>query len=395
MKKYIFAIIIAFIGVGAQLVQPHPAQAFSDELMMDDTVFDAVNSMNEAQIRDFINTSHAGSCLQTSGAIFPEPIDYFTYKDGLSGRPNNPVDAARVIFLASQYSGINPQVVLATLQKEQTLITRTDCLEHPSGIDSRNKAMGMGCPDSGPCPAPAYAGFQQQVMKGAWQLAFNRQRSVGNTTWGDNGGITYYGYMTKGTFKRCDTCASIFYDGYSSPLIDGQSIFISNGPTASFYTYTPHLHQALPGIFEGWFGPTTTGLNQVYRMANYITHERLLTVNAAEKTSLTGKNGWVYEGVAFQVPQTGGIPVYRLANYITHERLLTVNGAEKDSIAGKNGWVFENVAFVVPSNGFLPVYRLANYITHERLLTANGAEKDSIKGKNGWVDEGIAFQVSN
>ncbi len=343
MKKIFFlaTILLSFMT----LTSGSAVRAYSNSQLIDDAVFDNVSSWSEDRIRTFINSEHAGSCLQTSGAIFPEPIDYFTYKDGQSGRPNNPVDAARVIYLAAHYSDINPQVILATLQKEQSLITRTDCFERPSGIDTRNKAMGMGCPDSGPCPTAAYAGFHRQVMKGAWQLAFNRQRAVGNTGWGGNDSITYYGFMTQGNYKRCGSCQTIYYDGYAT--IDGQTVFMSNGPTASLYTYTPHLGQSFPGIFEGWFGPATLGLGPVYRMANFISKERLFTLSAAERDSIKGRNGWVYEGVAFSVPRENGIPVYRLANYITKERLFTMNAGERDSIKGRNGWVYEGVAFQV------------------------------------------------
>jgi hypothetical protein len=212
---------------------------------MDDAIFDNVHSMTEQQIRNFIN-SRPTSCLATSGAIFPEPITYWQYGGN--------VDAARVIYNSAVYNDINPQVILATLQKEQTLITRTNCYEQ-SGIDSRNKAMGMGCPDGGACPAPAYAGFQQQVMKGSWALTFARQRASGATEWGDNGSIVYNGPWTPGNRKACSTCTDVYRDGYWT--VDGQSILMETGATASFYRYTPHLGQALPGIFESWFGPTT------------------------------------------------------------------------------------------------------------------------------------------
>ncbi len=241
MKKRLF--LSLFGSLIALIFLSGSSQAYSNNRLIDNAIFDNVNSMSEQDIRNFIN-SRPSSCLAQSGAIFPEPITYFQYGGN--------VDAARVIYNSARYSDVNPQVILATLQKEQSLITRTDCYERPSNIDSRNKAMGMGCPDSGPCPAPAYAGFHQQVMKGTWQLGFNRQRAVGNIGWGGNDNIKYYGYMTQGNFKRCASCDTVYYDGYGT--VDGQSIFMETGATASLYTYTPHLGQSFPGIFEGWFG---------------------------------------------------------------------------------------------------------------------------------------------
>jgi hypothetical protein len=225
------------MGMGAA-----SAADYSDSHLMDDAIFDNVNSMSEQQIRDFIN-SRPSSCLAISGAAFPEPITYWQYGGN--------VDAARVIYNAAHYNDINPQVILAELQKEQTLITRTSCFDG-AGNDVRNKALGMGCFDGQPCPTPAYAGFHQQVMKGAWVLGFARQRAVGNVNWGDNGSIVYGGPWTEGNRAACLTCTSVYRDGYWN--LDGQSIKMETAATASLYRYTPHLGQSFPSVFEGWFG---------------------------------------------------------------------------------------------------------------------------------------------
>jgi hypothetical protein len=226
------------------------ATDYTQSHLMDDAIFDNVNSMSEQQIRDFIN-ARPNTCLTKvgagfgGGAIYPEPITYWQY--------GNNVDAARVIYNAAHYNDINPQVISATLQMELTLFTVTDCLDG-NGVARLPKAMGQGCPDGGACPQPAYAGFHQQVMKGAWQLKFNKERANGNVNWGDNGSIVYGGPWTAGNRAACATCSSIFRDGYWS--LDGQNVLMETGATAAFYRYTPHLGQALPGIFENWFGPT-------------------------------------------------------------------------------------------------------------------------------------------
>jgi hypothetical protein len=138
----------------------------------------------------------------------------------------------------------------------------------------------------------------------------------------------------------------------------------------------------------------TGGSVQVYRMANWMTKERLFTLNAVERDSIKDKNGWVFEGVAFNVPSGGSIPVYRMANWKTKERLFTLNAVERDTIKDKNGWVYEGVAFSVDAGGSVPVYRLANWITKERLFTLNAVEKDAINNKNGWIYEQVAFSVN-
>jgi hypothetical protein len=156
------------------------------------------------------------------------------------------IPASRVIAKAAKFWGINPQVLLATLQKEESLITGTSC-------DSwrYNSAMGYGCPDSGGCN-PKYVGFTRQVLWGGWQLKFNKERSLGNVEWDGDGDITYVGLMTQGQRKRCTTCQTFTFDGNAT--IDGQTIHLDTAATASLYTYTPHLGQAFPGIFESYFG---------------------------------------------------------------------------------------------------------------------------------------------
>jgi hypothetical protein len=91
-------------------------------------------------------------------------------------------------------------------------------------------------------------------------------------------------------------------------------------------------------------------LQNVYRLANWITHERLFTTSAKERDNAVAKiPGWVYEGVAFYAPPssaTGSVPIYRLANWITHERQFTTSAAERDHAVAKiPGWVYEGVAF--------------------------------------------------
>lgn len=219
-----------------------PAHAsFNNNRVMDDGVFDNSGTMDEGSIQSFLN-SFSNSCLKNYQA--PYPNDYFNYGGN--------VPAARVIKRAADLWGINPQVILATLEKEESLVRgNAGCADW-----RYNSAMGMGCPDGGSCPSPAYAGFSKQVTKGSWQLKYNKERSYGNVGWGENDSLTYYGYMTQGNRKRCGSCSNIYYDGWAS--IDSTSVHMDTGATASLYTYTPHFHgnQNFVALFEAWFGST-------------------------------------------------------------------------------------------------------------------------------------------
>lgn len=247
-------LLVGVVAVSCILIQGSPARAYSNENMIDNPVFDAKDSMGEAQIRAFIQ-SRPNTCLTRVGAglgggnIFDEPMDYFNYGP-------NKVDAARVIYKAAQYNEINPKVILATLQKEQSMITDSDCVDG-QGFPTLNKAMGYACYEGGACPSdPKYVGFERQVMKAAWQLAFDRQRAEGNTSWGGNDALTYGGRMVEGNRKRCGSCTMIYYDGFS--VIDGVSTKMGNGATAALYNYTPHRNQSFPYWFEQFFGSGST-----------------------------------------------------------------------------------------------------------------------------------------
>jgi hypothetical protein len=242
---YLFTIVILSVSLGLALYQPK-AQAYSRNKMIEDSIFDNVNSMSESAIRSFIN-SRPGTCLVNSGAIFPEPKDYFTYG------PNN-VDAARVVYIAAQAWGLNPQVILTTLQKEQSLMTDNDCYD-PQGYPSLPKAMGYFCLEGGQCPPPNYSGFEKQVMKGAWQLKFNKERAEGNLNWDGDQDVHYNTYYTIGNRQDYAGAPSIYHDGYVT--IDGVATYLENGATASLYRYTPHYPQTFDTIFSDWFGSPT------------------------------------------------------------------------------------------------------------------------------------------
>ena len=239
LKTIVFILTLALtplLSVVGPLSAP-AANADSTTRLMDNSVFDNVGSMNESQIQAFL-AAH-GPCL-----VNYQDVDFNW--NGTTWSYGGSVSAAHIIYKAAQQWGINPEVIITTLQKEESLVSGTSC----DGW-RYNSAMGYGCPDSGGCDVK-YAGFSRQVLWGSWQLMFGRERSEGNLAWDGDGGVTYVGFMTQGTFQRCGSCSAAYYNGYAT--IDGQSIYLENGSTASLYSYTPHLNQSFPGIFAGWFG---------------------------------------------------------------------------------------------------------------------------------------------
>ena len=120
--------------------------------------------------------------------------------------------ASAIILQAARSWQVSPKVLLATLQKEQSLLTATK----PSST-ALDWAMGCGVPDTGPRQTK-YQGFGNQIWYGAETLHNPAQNWIPDTT------------------KKC-------YDGTPTPV---------NASTWALYTYTP------------WIGSATTGGNYLF-----------------------------------------------------------------------------------------------------------------------------------
>jgi hypothetical protein len=266
------------------------ALTFNHNRVMDDQVFDNTSRMSANQIDTFLN-QFPSSCISTNNHF--QAVDPTGYASNTGFTYGANVSAGRVIYDAALAYSLNPQVILATLQKEQSLVTGgggCSTLQYTG-------AMGYGCPDggtthnysnvnlytingtnvtsvNGTCVnTAAKAGFSQQVVHAAWLLKFGEQRSEGNINWNvqaDNSPVPgdhwdnsddpqscYAGPMTQGTWQVCPSGGSTYYDGYTT--IDNTAIHIDSGATAALYWYTPHFsgNQNFVTIFTNWFGGTT------------------------------------------------------------------------------------------------------------------------------------------
>jgi hypothetical protein len=282
MKRTVFSLAIyLLVFVAVFTAFPGKAEAaFNRHRLIDDSLFSDSGTMSISEVDAFLNAND--SCI-SSGSGF-RAIDPVGYSPSGGFEYGSNVTAGTVIAHSAQVYGINPQVLLVTLQKEQSLVTSTSCSTHTIA-----KAMGYGCPDSHTSNSysglnlytrngttftsvsdicvnsAAKAGFTQQVIRAAWLLKFSQERSLGNTDWAviegnwdntDDLSACYSGYMTQGTFKRCPNDTPIFFDGWAT--IDGTATHMDTGATAALYRYTPHFHgnQNFVSIFESWFGST-------------------------------------------------------------------------------------------------------------------------------------------
>ncbi|GAD35631.1 hypothetical protein CBF90_10230 [Microbacterium sp. AISO3] len=199
--------------------------------IISDAIFYNAATMNEGQIQDFLNSQVTACrsgyvCLKDKTDqtrwIAADPMCNSYQGGGVES-------AARIIMKVAQACGINPQVLIVMLQKEQRLVTDT----YP--YDSQYRiAMGQGCPDTSGCDS-AYYGFFNQVYGAARQLRrYENPPGTSNFfTWyapGRTWNILYHPpALVNGQWV--DQCGS-------SP------VYIENKATSALYYYTPYQPNA-------------------------------------------------------------------------------------------------------------------------------------------------------
>ncbi len=300
-KKLIIPIIFLVIGtlLGTLLLDvPKTKANFDASDLIDNAIFDNINTMNTSQINSFLN-SFPNSCISpNNGFSAPDPTGY---SPSVGFEYGSNVSAGQVINDAAQAYSINPEVLLATMEKEQSLVTG----DSGCSVLGYTGAMGYGCPDggstynysnvdlytingttvtsvSGTCVSSVLqAGFSQQVIHAAWLLKFGEQRAEGNVAWAvikgnwdnsDDPPTCYYGPMTAGSRAMSDSTNPCSYSANGTPIpgnqpltysgyttIDGTSVQMGTSATAALYWYTPHFagNENFDSIFQSWFGPTT------------------------------------------------------------------------------------------------------------------------------------------
>ncbi|HYV33258.1 MAG TPA: hypothetical protein VE973_00205, partial [Candidatus Limnocylindria bacterium] len=179
-------------------------------------------------------------------------------KQGLEDpEPNLPNlrTAAQLIWDASKNSGLNSQVIIVTLEKEQSLIDGqfSSNSQLQTALDH---AMGFACPDSGGC-GNLFPGFYYQIF-GNFDSSGNRylgaakslmksfSASGGRGPAGPNGSISHVG----DTLDIQNTLG-----GYDN-IAPSQSVQLSNNATAALYRYTPHVFNGNYNFwkfFNEWF----------------------------------------------------------------------------------------------------------------------------------------------
>lgn len=255
--------------------------AFKAGNIISDAKFTDYNSMNASQIQQFLNSKNS-VCLKNTNKKYQSLVD--DNGDGVVADSTSekygrhaPMTAAQLINAAAKIYKINPQVILVTLQKEQGLITRTDC---PTW--RYNTALGYGCPDSAPCDNSAF-GFTRQIDYGTYHF-----RGYFNDS------LSYVPFST-GNHR-------IYYNPNQSC---GSSIVnIQNRATASLYSYTPYQPNA--GALAAGYGEAPCG---AYGNRNFYLYFRDW-FGSGQTTDLvrTTQNPTVYlisDNMKYSIPNSG------------------------------------------------------------------------------------------
>ncbi len=135
-------------------------------------------------------------------------------KSALATYTENGSTAAQILHEQSLKYRISPLAMLARIQTEQGLISKTS-----AGKSVTDIAFGCGCPDSASC-GPKYYGLENQAACAAGSL----RRSIDRQTTG----TTISGWK-RGTAKK---------------TLDQVDIVPENAATAALYTYTPWVGES-------------------------------------------------------------------------------------------------------------------------------------------------------
>jgi hypothetical protein len=195
------------------------------------------------------------------------------------------LSAAQLIYNVAQQYGINPEVILVTLQKEQGLIT-----DQLPWMEEYTEAMGYNCSDTSACNG--YASFYQQISAAAWQFQ-------------------YYGLHPQSFNYQSGQSSYILYNSNAS--CGGSTVTIQNQATADLYNYTPYQpdqaalnYKSGTGssdscssfgninfwyYFNSWFGSTVgTGYTWSIQSFTYSGGSNTLTANQPYTLTLVAEN---------------------------------------------------------------------------------------------------------
>lgn len=188
---------------------------------------------NNSYLKGYVDNSDAGKGRSAAQIIWDAAHGKYEAGGNYNG-----------ITINESTGTINPRLILVYLQKEQSLISRTDWNDWAMlasmgyfcytnfGKDNPEKDLdNNNCHDS-------YQGFTKQVENGAWQLRYNYERASG-------------------------TGFSDYQVGQNITTEDGFAINLSNRATSAVYRYTPYVYFSAYNVWNLFYNvydfDTSTG----------------------------------------------------------------------------------------------------------------------------------------
>jgi hypothetical protein len=247
------------------------ATDFQPGNIISDATFTNTATMTAAQVQAFLtakvpNCTAGYTCLRDyAQATTTRAAD--SYCKGYTGAQDQ--SASTIIANVASSCGINPQVILVTLQKEEGLVLST---RPTTGLYTT--AMGYGCPDTSACQS-TYFGFFNQVYSAAHQFQVYAKNP------------TSFRY-------RAGFTNTIQYSPDAS--CGAASVYIQNQATASLYNYTPYTPNR--AALAAGYGSATCGAYGNRNFFLYFSDWFGNPANYLTSPSFEGRSttGWTWTG---------------------------------------------------------------------------------------------------
>ena len=252
MRTLISILLLLFIPIAVS------ADVFNPNILISDERFIDVQTLGGGAegIQKFLEAH--GSVLANTSADFllklREPGDINLKSRLPDPRPNigRVRTAAELIYDAAISAGINPQVVLVTLHKEQSLIDGRFITN--TGLQrALDRALGFGCPDDTGC-GELFLGFYHQLFgnfDSQGERFIGMPASLARSFYFEvNGQRVGRGPIINGRSARVGEMITL--DNTQGPPNNApaeQQVILSNFATASLYRYTPHVYN---GNYNFW-----------------------------------------------------------------------------------------------------------------------------------------------
>jgi len=283
--------------------------------------------------------------------------------------------AAEIIYQAAQTHKISPKWILATLQKEQSLITNPSPSQY-----NLDWAMGYAVCDSCSVDDPQVAlfkGFGTQVDRAAWRIRY------------------YYENPEKFKFQ-----VGSLYN------VDGRDVLIYNQATANLFIYTPHIHGNYNFwlIWNRWFAkiyPDGSLLKEVGQPGVWV-------IANGKRRPIWSKAALISRFDTTKIIEVSktdlqryeeGYPIkyanYSLLKSPDNNIYLTV-GDEKKQIESED--VFKAIGYhpeevIEVTNEELAYYKEGRMITMQSLYPQGALLQDNQSGGVYYVEDGIKYPI--